>query len=78
MGIIQLPPQSSLQATLNVAKEVQAVMSKSKIITSGMIVPGEGFNGNTPFQATFHAGLLPINQRPGYNLSAQYLVKELN
>jgi len=78
MGIIQLPPQSSLQATLNVAKQVQAVMSKSKIITSGMIIPGEGFNGNTPFQATFHAGLLPINQRPGYDLSAQYLVKQLN
>ena len=78
MGIIQLPPQSSLQATLEVSKQVQAVMSKSKIITSGMIVPGEGFNGNTPFQATFHAGLLPINQRPGYKLSAQYLVKELN
>jgi len=78
MGIIQLPPQSSLQATLNVSKEVQRIMSKSDIITSGMIVPGEGFNGNTPFQATFHAGLLPINQRPGYKLSAQYLVKELN
>ena len=78
MGIIQLPPQASLQATTNVSKQVQEIMSKSKIITSGMIVPGSGFNGDAPFQAMFHAGLLPINQRPGYNLSAQHLIKQLN
>ena len=78
MGIIQLPPQASLEATTNVSKEVQKIIAKSKIITSGMIVPGSGFNGDAPFQAMFHAGLLPITQRPGYKLSAQYLVKELN
>jgi len=78
MGIIQLPPEASLQATTNVSKQVQEIMAKSKIITSGMIIPGSGFNGDAPFQAMFHAGLLPITQRPGYNLSAQYLVKQLN
>jgi HAE1 family hydrophobic/amphiphilic exporter-1 len=78
MGIIQLPAQASLQATRNVGKKVQTILSKYPIITSGQVISGVGFNGSTPFQATFHAGLLPVNQRPGKLLSAQYLVQELN
>jgi hydrophobic/amphiphilic exporter-1 (mainly G- bacteria), HAE1 family len=78
MGIIQLPARASLQATRDVSQQVQKILSKYPIITSGQLISGVGFNGSTPYQATFHAGLLPIEQRPGQKLSAQFLVAELN
>ncbi len=78
MGIIQLPAQASLQATREVSNQVQKILSKYPIITSGQLISGVGFNGSTPYQATFHAGLLPIDQRPGEQRSAQHLVKALN
>ena len=78
MGIIQLPAQASLDATRTIGREVQKILSKYSIITSGQIISGVGFNGSTPYQATFHAGLLPIDQRLQEKQSAQYLVEELN
>lgn len=78
MGIIQLPPQASLQATLDVSKQVQKILKSYPIVTSGQVISGVGFNGNTPYQAIFRAGLLPIDQRPEDAQSAQRLVADLN
>ena len=78
MGIIQLPPQASLQATLDVGRRVQRILKQHPIITSGQVIAGVGFNGNTAYQAIFRAGLLPIDQRPGAGQSAQRLVADLN
>ena len=78
MGIIQLPPQSSLQATIEVSREVQRILKRYPIITSGQVISGVGFNGNSAYQAVFRAGLLPIDQRPDQRQSAQRLVADLN
>ena len=78
MGIIQLPPQSSLQATVEVSRQVQQILKRYPVITSGQVISGVGFNGNTPYQAIFRAGLLPIEQRSDETQSAQRLVADLN
>ena len=78
MGIIQLPPQASLQSTIEVGHQVQRILKRYPIITSGQVISGVGFNGNTPYQAIFKAGLLPIDQRPDARQSAQRLVADLN
>ncbi|MEB3318285.1 MAG: efflux RND transporter permease subunit [Cyanobacteriota bacterium] len=78
MGIIQLPAQASLQATIDVSRRVQKILHSYPFITSGQLMSGEGFNGATPYQGTFRAGLLPIDQRPDPRQSSQALVADLN
>ena len=78
LGIIQLPPQSSIEATMEVASKVQAILAKEEEIVSGEIVGGAGFNGGSLNQGLFFFGLRPIDERTGPGQSAQAIIASLN
>jgi len=78
LGIIQLPPQSSIEATMEVAAKTQAILAKEKEIISGEIVGGAGFNGGSLNQGLFFFGLRPIDERSGKGQSAQEIIARLN
>jgi hydrophobic/amphiphilic exporter-1 (mainly G- bacteria), HAE1 family len=78
LGIIQLPPQSSIEATMEVATKAQAILAKEKEIISGEIVGGAGFNGGSLNQGLFFFGLRPIDERSGKGQSAQEIIDRLN
>ena len=78
LGIIQLPPQSSIEATMEVAAKAQAILAKEKEIVSGEIVGGAGFNGGSLNQGLFFFGLRPIDERTAPGQSAQAIIARLN
>ncbi len=78
LGIIQLPPQSSIEATMEVASKAQAILAKEQEIISGEIVGGAGFNGGSLNQGLFFFGLRPIDERSGKGQSAQEIIARLN
>jgi len=78
LGIIQLPPQSSIEATMEVADKAQAILAREKEIVSGEIVGGAGFNGNALNQGIFFFGLKPIDERTASGQSAQQIIARLN
>jgi HAE1 family hydrophobic/amphiphilic exporter-1 len=78
LGIIQLPPQSSIEATMEVATKAQAILAKEEEIISGEIVGGAGFNGGSLNQGLFFFGLKPIDERSGKDQSAQAIIDRLN
>ena len=78
LGIIQLPPQASIEATMEVASKAQAILAKEKEIVSGEIVGGAGFNGGSLNQGLFFFGLRPIDERTGQAQSAQAIIARLN
>ncbi len=78
LGIIQLPPQSSIEATMEVATKAQAILAKEQEIISGEIVGGAGFNGGSLNQGLFFFGLRPIDERSGKGQSAQEIIARLN
>ncbi len=78
LGIIQLPPQASIEATMEVATKAQAILAKEKEIISGEIVGGAGFNGGSLNQGLFFFGLRPIDERSGKGQSAQEIIARLN
>jgi HAE1 family hydrophobic/amphiphilic exporter-1 len=78
LGIIQLPPQSSIEATMEVASKAQAILAKEPEIISGEIVGGAGFNGGALNQGLFFFGLKPIDERGGKGQSAPEIIARLN
>ncbi|MFZ9752221.1 MAG: efflux RND transporter permease subunit [Cyanobium sp.] len=78
LGIIQLPPQASIEATMEVASKAQAILAKEPEIVSGELVAGAGFNGGSLNQGLFFFGLKPIDERGGKGQSAQEIIKHLN
>jgi HAE1 family hydrophobic/amphiphilic exporter-1 len=78
LGIIQLPPQASIEATMEVATKAQAILAKEPEIISGEIVGGAGFNGGALNQGLFFFGLKPIDERGGKGQSAQEIIARLN
>jgi HAE1 family hydrophobic/amphiphilic exporter-1 len=78
LGIIQLPPQASIEATMEVATRAQAILAKEEEIISGEIVGGAGFNGGSLNQGLFFFGLKPIDERSGKGQSAQAIIDRLN
>jgi HAE1 family hydrophobic/amphiphilic exporter-1 len=78
LGIIQLPPQSSIEATMEVATKAQAILAKEAEIISGEIVGGAGFNGGALNQGLFFFGLKPIDERSGKGQSAKEIIARLN
>ena len=78
LGIIQLAPQASIEATMEVARKTQAILAKEKEIVSGEIVGGAGFNGGSLNQGLFFFGLKPIDERGGAGQSAQEIIARLN
>jgi len=78
LGIIQLPPQSSIEATMEVAAKAQAILAKEAEIISGEIVGGAGFNGGALNQGLFFFGLKPIDERSGKGQSAKEIIARLN
>ena len=78
LGIIQLPPQASIEATMEVAAKAQAILAKEAEIISGEIVGGAGFNGGALNQGLFFFGLKPIDERSGKGQSAQEIIARLN
>ena len=78
LGIIQLPPQSSIEATMEVASKAQAILAKEAEIISGEIVGGAGFNGGALNQGLFFFGLKPIDERGGKGQSAKEIIARLN
>ncbi|MFN7900751.1 MAG: efflux RND transporter permease subunit, partial [Synechococcaceae cyanobacterium] len=78
LGIIQLPPQASLEATAEVARQTSAILRQEQEIVSGEIVAGAGFNGGSLNQGLFFFGLKPIDQRTGPEQSANVIIRRLN
>jgi len=78
LGIIQLPAQASIEATMEVASKAQAILAKEKEIISGEIVGGAGFNGGSLNQGLFFFGLKPIDERTASGQSAQKIISRLN
>ncbi|MFM7269933.1 MAG: efflux RND transporter permease subunit, partial [Cyanobium sp.] len=78
LGIIQLPAQASIEATMEVASKAQAILAKEKEIISGEIVGGAGFNGGSLNQGLFFFGLKPIDERTASGQSAQEIIARLN
>lgn len=78
LGIIQLPPQASIEATMEVASKVRAVVSKEPDVVSGEVVGGAGFNGGSLNQGLFFFGLKPIEERTNPNQSANAIIRRMN
>jgi HAE1 family hydrophobic/amphiphilic exporter-1 len=78
LGIIQLAPQASIEATMEVASKAQAILAKEAEIVSGEIVAGAGFNGGSLNQGLFFFGLRPIEERGGKGQSAREIIARLN
>ena len=78
LGIIQLPPQASLEATMKVADQARAYLAKEPEVVSGEFIGGAGFNGGALNQGLFFFGLKPIEERRGSDQSADAVVSRLN
>ncbi|MCX5932009.1 MAG: efflux RND transporter permease subunit, partial [Cyanobacteria bacterium] len=64
LGIIQLPAQASIEATMEVADQARKVIAKEADVVSGELVGGAGFNGGSLNQGLFFFGLKPIEDLP--------------
>ena len=78
LGIIQLPPEASLEATMDVADQARKILAKQPEVVSGEFIGGAGFNGGSVNQGLFFFGLKPIDERTKKNQSAQAIIKGLN
>jgi HAE1 family hydrophobic/amphiphilic exporter-1 len=78
LGIIQLQPQASIEATMAVGRQAQRILAKESEIVSGEIVGGAGFNAGSLNQGLFFFGLKPIEQRGGPGQSAPEIIARLN
>ena len=78
LGIIQLPPEASLEATMDVADQARKILAKQPEVVSGEFIGGAGFNGGSVNQGLFFFGLKPIDERTKKNQSAQAIIKSLN
>ena len=78
LGIIQLPPQASLEATMEVADQARTILAKQPEVVSGEFIGGAGFNGGSLNQGLFFFGLKPIDERTKKSQSAQAIIKDLN
>ncbi len=78
LGIIQLPPQASLEATMLVADQARQIIAKEEEIVSGEMIGGAGFNGGALNQGIFFFGLKPIEERTAPSQSANAIIKRLN
>ena len=78
LGIIQLPPEASLEATMDVAGQARKILAKQPEVVSGEFIGGAGFNGGSVNQGLFFFGLKPIDERTKKSQSAQAIIKSLN
>ncbi|MEB3166224.1 MAG: efflux RND transporter permease subunit [Cyanobacteriota bacterium] len=78
LGIIQLPPQASLEATMEVAAKAQAIIAREPDVVSGELVGGAGFNGSSVNQGLFFFGLRPIDQRTRPDQHAGAIIARMN
>jgi HAE1 family hydrophobic/amphiphilic exporter-1 len=78
LGIIQLPPQSSLEATMEVASQARKIVAAEKDMVSGEMIGGLGFNGGALNQGIFFFGLKPIDERSSPEQSAGAIIKRMN
>ena len=78
LGIIQLPPQASIEATMEIAASVRKVVSSEPDVISGEIVGGAGFNGGSLNQGLFFFGLKPIEERTSADQSAGAIIRRMN
>ena len=78
LGIIQLPPQASLEATMQVADQARAILAKQPEVVSGEFIGGAGFNGGALNQGLFFFGLKPIDERTKKSQSAGAIINTLN
>ncbi|MFN5194357.1 MAG: efflux RND transporter permease subunit [Cyanobacteriota bacterium] len=78
LGIIQLPPQASIEATMEVAARAREIIAREPEIVSGEMVAGAGFNGGSLNQGLFFFGLKPIDERTAADQSARAVITRLN
>jgi len=78
LGIIQLPPQASLEATMAVAEQARRIVAKEPEVVSGEMIGGAGFNGGSLNQGLFFFGLKPIGERTSPDQNANRIIRRLN
>ena len=78
LGIIQLPPQASLDATMEVAAQARKIVEAEEDVVSGEMIGGLGFNGGALNQGVFFFGLKPIEERNSPEQSAGAIIKRMN
>ncbi|MCP9829055.1 MULTISPECIES: efflux RND transporter permease subunit [unclassified Synechococcus] len=78
LGIIQLPAQSSIEATMAVADEARRIIAKEPDVVSGELVGGAGFNGGSLNQGIFFFGFKPIEERTSPEQSANAIIGRMN
>ncbi|MFW6732253.1 MAG: efflux RND transporter permease subunit [Synechococcus sp.] len=78
LGIIQLPPQASLEATMAVAEQARLIVAKEPEVMSGEMIGGAGFNGGALNQGIFFFGLKPIGERTSPDQNANRIIRRLN
>jgi HAE1 family hydrophobic/amphiphilic exporter-1 len=78
LGIIQLPPQSSLEATMAVGDMVRRIVAEEADVVSGEVISGNGFNGGSFNQGLFFFGLKPIEERTSIKQSAGAIIGRMN
>ena len=78
LGIIQLPPQASLDSTMEVGRKVREIIAREPDVVSGEVIGGAGFNGGSLNQGLFFFGLKPIEERTSPDQSANAIIRRLN
>ncbi|MEB3200292.1 MAG: efflux RND transporter permease subunit [Synechococcaceae cyanobacterium] len=78
LGIIQLPPQASLEQTMQVADQARRILSREPEVVSGELIGGAGFNGGALNQGLFFFGLKPIEERTAASQSSKAVIARLN
>jgi HAE1 family hydrophobic/amphiphilic exporter-1 len=78
LGIFQLPPQASIEATIEIGDKVREVVSKEPDVVSGEVIAGAGFNGGSLNQGLFFFGLKPIEERSNPEQSAGAIIRRMN
>lgn len=78
LGIIQLPPQASLEATMAVADQARRIVAREPEVVSGEMIGGAGFNGGSLNQGLFFFGLKPIGERTSPDQNANRIIRHLN
>ncbi|MFZ4565450.1 MAG: efflux RND transporter permease subunit [Prochlorococcaceae cyanobacterium] len=78
LGIIQLPPQASLEATMGVAEQARRIVARESDVVSGEMIGGAGFNGGSLNQGLFFFGLKPIEERTSPDQNANRIIRRLN
>ncbi|MEB3156601.1 MAG: efflux RND transporter permease subunit [Cyanobacteriota bacterium] len=78
LGIIQLLPQASLEATMKVAAEARAMLADEPDVVAGQLVGGAGFNGSAVNQGLFFFGFRPLEERRGEEHGAAAIIARLN